>query len=171
MRKLTNQELRVTAEQRIKNKSQNSKVIYLILDNLRSVHNIGAIFRIADAVGVKKLYLCGICAHPPRIDLEKTACKTIPYVEWEYCENTIRLVKQLKSTNIKIIALEQTDESLDYKSLKYSGPMALVVGNEVDGVDQKVLDLCDQAIDIPMLGFANSLNVTTALGIVLYSIN
>lgn len=170
MRKLTNKELRQEAEKRIKYRPEPDKEIYLVLDNLRSVYNIGAIFRTADAAGVKKIYLCGISAHPPRPDLEKTACKTHDFVNWEYILRTTDTIKKLKKQGIRIIALEQTDKSIDYKKLKYIGPIAIVVGNEVDGVDQKVLDLCDSAVDIPMQGFANSLNVTTALGIILFNI-
>ncbi len=187
MRKLTNKELRLEAEARIdqhchlRGGSAGQKPeIYLVLDNLRSVYNIGAIFRTADAVGVKKIYLCGICAFPPRPDLHKTALGTEEYVEWEYVDSTLQALKKLKRLKCKIVALEQTDQSDDYRSLQGVTPrsmkrgvtpckLALVVGNEVDGVSQEVLDLCDQAIDIPMAGWANSLNVTTALGVVLYS--
>jgi tRNA G18 (ribose-2'-O)-methylase SpoU len=185
MRKLTNLELRAVADRRgqarlntrlsvIPTEAEESlhtkhKEIYVILDNIRSVYNIGAIFRTADAAGITKLYLCGICAHPPRPDLEKTALKTIPYVDWEYHASAKSLVESLKSKGVQIIALEQTDESIDYRKIKYDIPLAIIVGNEVDGVSQEVLDLSDKSIEIPMHGFANSLNVTTALGIVLFS--
>jgi tRNA G18 (ribose-2'-O)-methylase SpoU len=190
MRKLTNPELRLVADARAKTKIKLSssasssgltrgslpcrqagkKEIYLILDNLRSVHNIGAAFRTADAAGVTRLYLCGICAHPPRPDLEKTALKTIPYVDWKYAKSTKQVINLLRKKGVQIVALEQTDDSIDYRKFKYTGPVAIVVGNEVDGVDQKVLDLCDKSIEIPMHGFANSLNVTTAVGVVLFNL-
>lgn len=168
MRKLTNVELRKTAEARVQKNNTFKKEIYLVLDNLRSVYNIGAIFRTADAAKIKKLYLCGICAHPPRQDLEKTALKTIPYVNWQYLKSSLRLIKKLKNNGLKIVALEQTDQSVDYRTIQYEGPMVLVVGNETDGISQKVIDLCDLSVEIPQHGFANSLNVTTATGIVLF---
>ena len=142
--------------------------IYLVLDNLRSVYNIGAIFRTADATKVKKIYLCGITAHPPRIDLEKTALGAEKYVPWEYCETTAEAINLLKKQNTSIIALEQTDQSIDFHQFEFKMPLALVIGNEVEGVSNEILSLCDAAIEITMLGLKNSLNVTTATGIVLY---
>jgi len=142
--------------------------IYLILDNLRSVHNIGAIFRTADATMVAKIYLCGITAHPPRKDLEKTALGAEKYVPWEYCETTVDAINICRSQNIPIIALEQTDKSTDFHQFKFKKPLALIIGNEVDGIGNDNLALCDAAIEIPMYGCKNSLNVTTATGIALY---
>ena len=168
MRKLTTQEL-------IKNKGGLTKLrlaprneVYLILDNIRSMYNVGAIFRTADAARVKKIYLCGITAAPPRKEIEKTALKTIDFVPWEYISNLKLLIKKLKLMKIQIVALEQTDQSIDFRKFIYKKPIAIIVGNEVTGIDQKVLDLCNAAIEIPMLGIANSLNVTTAIGIVVY---
>ncbi len=144
------------------------KPLCLVLDNIRSVYNIGAIFRTSDAAHIEKIYLCGITAHPPRPDLEKTALRTIEFVHWEYHVSTSNVIKMLKDDGYQIIALEQTDQSIDYRKFEYSKPTAIVLGNEVDGIDQEVLNLCDGSIEIPMHGIANSLNVTTAIGIVLY---
>ncbi len=168
MQKLSTHELikRKGDLNKLKNKPRHE--VYLILDNIRSVHNVGAMFRTADAVRVKKTYLCGITAHPPRTDLEKTALRTIEHVPWEYVSSTKLIVKKLKTEGIFIVALEQTDESKDYNKFKYNKPIAIVVGNEVEGIEDEVLKLCDDAIEIPMHGTANSLNVTTAVGVILY---
>lgn len=169
MRKLTNPELRAAAEDRVK-KGLKRKDIYLVLDNLRSVYNIGAIFRSADAAGVKKIYLCGICAHPPRPDLHKTALGTEDYMDWEYCEKTIDAVNKLKKDKVKIVALELTDQSVDFRSLDNTETLAIVVGNEVDGISDEVLEACDLAVDIPMAGWANSINVATSAAVILFSL-
>jgi len=168
MRKLTTEEL-------IKNKGDLSKLkqkpkqdIYLILDNIRSMYNVGAIFRTADAAGIKKLYLCGITATPPRKEIEKTALKTTDYVDWEYYKSTKELVLKLKEKGIRIIALEQTDKSISYHTFSYNKPLAIIIGHETEGIEQEILDICDHSIDIPMRGIANSLNVATAAGIILY---
>jgi tRNA G18 (ribose-2'-O)-methylase SpoU len=134
------------------------------------MYNVGAIFRTADAARVKKIFLCGITATPPRKEIEKTALKTIDSVPWEYAENVREVIKILKSANVQIIALEQTDQSIDYKSYKFKKPIAVIIGHETLGVDDKVLEMCDSAIEIPMHGVANSLNVATATGIILYHI-
>ncbi|MBD3328219.1 TrmH family RNA methyltransferase [Candidatus Peregrinibacteria bacterium] len=141
---------------------------YLILDNIRSLHNVGAIFRTADAIMAKKLYLCGITGHPtnpPQKELSKTALGALDVVPWEYLKSTLDVVKQLKNAGITIYALELTEKSVNYKKVDIKFPAAMIVGNEVDGITEEVLDLADYAIDIPMKGRANSLNVSTACGI------
>lgn len=168
MKKLTTDELIMRKGDLDKLKNKPRAEVYLILDNIRSVYNVGAIFRTADAARIKKIYLCGITAYPPRKDLEKTALKTIDHVPWEYCKNSKLKVQNLKRKGISIIALEQTDMSIDYDKFNYKKPLAIVVGNEVDGVSDDVLKLCDAAVEIPMRGIANSLNVATATGIALY---
>ncbi|MFA5158334.1 MAG: RNA methyltransferase [Patescibacteria group bacterium] len=150
----------------IKN-GQRSGVI-LILDNIRSMYNVGAIFRTADATKVEKLFLCGITASPPRKEIEKTALKTIDYVPWEYRDDVKKLVLELKNKGIQIVALEQTNNSINYKEYDFRKPIAVIVGHEVDGVSDDLLHLCDAAVEIPMYGIANSLNVATATGIILY---
>ncbi|MEI8060871.1 MAG: RNA methyltransferase [Candidatus Berkelbacteria bacterium] len=150
----------------IKNGLRNQ--VYLILDNIRSMYNVGAIFRTADAALVEKLYLCGITATPPRKEIEKTALKTVDFVPWEKRDNTIELIKELKKQGIQVIALEQTNDSINYKNFDFQKPVAIIVGHEVDGVSDDLLQLCDGIVDIPMYGIANSLNVSTAAGIILY---
>lgn len=150
----------------LKNKPRNE--VYLILDNIRSMYNVGAIFRTCDAARTKKLYLCGITACPPRKEIEKTALKTIDHVPWEYYEHAKDLVFKLKEKNVSIVALEQTNKSIDYHTFSYKKPLAIIAGNEITGVDNEILNLCDATIQIPMLGISNSLNVATACGIVLF---
>ena len=141
-----------------------------MLDDIRSVYNIGAIFRTSDAIRAEKLFLCGITAHPPRKDLEKTALGATEVVPWEYRPSTRAMILKLKENRVKICALELTRRSVDFKEAKYEFPMALVLGNEVDGVGPEILDLADMVVQIPMLGRAKSLNVATAYGIVGYEI-
>lgn len=152
--------------------------IYLILDNIRSMENVGSIFRTADAAGVKKIFLCGITPKPPRKEIDKAAVGAVDFVDWEYEESTKLKVESLKSKGIEIIALEQDLRSIPYstfcalRSTFYPLPstVALVVGNEVDGISQEILDLADQIVEIPMHGQKNSLNVAVATGIALFEL-
>lgn len=169
--KLTTGELVAQKGNLKKLKASARNEVYLILDNIRSIYNVGAIFRTADAAKIKKLYLCGITAHPPRKEIEKTALKTVDFVPWEYSETAIDVIKKLKTDNVQIVALEQCKESIDYLEFDYKKPLAIVIGNEVEGIDREVLDLCHNTIDIPMHGIANSLNVATAVGIILFKTN
>jgi tRNA G18 (ribose-2'-O)-methylase SpoU len=143
---------------------------YVLLDNIRSVHNVGAMFRTSDATLVKKIYLSGFTATPPRDDLAKTALVTLKAVPWEYHQDPIKLVRDLKKQGIKIVSLEITDESLDYTEVEYDFPLLLIVGNELTGIRDELIDLSDLSVKIPMLGKANSLNVATSFGVALYEI-
>jgi len=141
----------------------------VILDNIRSMGNVGSIFRTCDAFTVEKLYLCGITATPPHKDITKTALGATETVEWEYAENVVDLVKNLKKNNIKIYLVEQTDISVLLHQFQFPGEkIALILGNEVFGVAEDLLPLCDGAIEIPQQGTKHSLNVTIAAGIVLW---
>lgn len=144
--------------------------IYLVLDNIRSMHNVGAIFRTSDAARIKCLYLCGITATPPRTQISKTALNTIDYVPWRYYKSTLRLVNILRKSGIHIVCLEQTDTSVDYRTFNYQKPLAIIVGNEIEGINENILEISDGCIEIPMQGIANSLNVATATGIALFNI-
>ena len=151
------------------------KNIYLILDNLRSAHNVGAIFRTADATRVKKIFLCGITPTPGdekqgNRRVKKASVGADELVKWEYTNNIKKKIENLKNAGVSIVALEQTPESINYCQAKYNFPLALVIGNEIEGVGESVLKLADQKIEIPMYGKKNSLNVTTATGIILYKI-
>lgn len=142
--------------------------ICIVLEDIRSVYNIGAIFRTSDAILAEKIYLCGITAHPPRRDLQKTALGATEAVPWEYGRSSKETLLKLKRKGYKICALEITGKSVDFKAASYGFPLALVVGNEVDGVSKEALALADMVVSIPMLGRAKSLNVATAYGIVAY---
>lgn len=119
---------------------------------------------------LKKIYLCGITGHPPRKDIDKVALGAVEVVPWEYSPSLAETLKKLKSEGVTICALEQTRQSQHYKEAQYTFPLAVIVGNEVTGISEEALPYIDLAMDIPMLGRANSLNVATALGIVSYEI-
>jgi len=143
---------------------------YVLLDNIRSVHNVGAMFRTSDAVLAEKIFLTGYTPTPPRKDLKKTALVTLSSVPWEYYKDPNDVVKSLKEKGVQIIALEITDESQDYTTADYKFPLCLIVGNELTGIREELLGLVDISVQIPMLGKANSLNVATSFGIELYEI-
>lgn len=153
-----------------------TKSLVLVLDNIRSVHNVGAIFRTADAVGISKIYLCGTTPTPidrfgrKRSDLHKSALGAEEYLEWEYAESTLDLVKKIKEDGLKIIALEQDERSIDYKEVKVSENTAIILGTEVTGLEKEILDLCDIITEIPMEGKKESLNVSVATGVFLFRI-
>lgn len=156
--------------------ANSTKSLVLVLDNIRSVHNVGAIFRTADAVGISKIYLCGTTPTPidrfgrKRNDLHKSALGAEEYLEWEYVESTLDLVKKIKEDGLKIIALEQDERSIDYKEIKVSENTAIILGTEVTGLDKEILDLCDIIAEIPMDGKKESLNVSVATGVFLFRI-
>jgi len=138
---------------------------YVALDHIRSVYNVGSIFRTADAFGVSKLYLCGITPTPPRSDLEKTALGAEKTVPWEYKNNIVDLIKELKEKGVQIISLEKTPQSIKILEAKFQFPLCLMLGNEVSGVSKEVLELSDMILYIPMYGKKESLNVSVAFGI------
>jgi 23S rRNA (guanosine2251-2'-O)-methyltransferase len=146
----------------------------LILHNIRSVLNVGAIFRTADAAGVTRIYLTGYTPIPldrfgrVRTDLHKSALGAETVVDWEQREDIVKLVDELRGSNYEILALEQSQKSVDYKSHESERNFALIVGNEVEGVSEEVLNMCDKVIEIPMRGKKESLNVSVAAGIALY---
>lgn len=150
------------------------KSLLVILDNIRSVHNVGSVFRTSDAAGIEKIYLCGTTPTPidrfgrARNDMAKVALGAEKTVPWEYAENTLDIVKKLKTEGIKVFGVEQYEGSVDYASVKYSEQCAFVFGNEVGGVSLDVLAECDEVIEIPMKGEKESLNVSVAVGVVLF---
>lgn len=151
------------------------KEVVLILDNIRSVLNVGSIFRTADAFGISKIYLCGITPAPidrfgrKRNDLHKTALGAEDSVSWESSENILETVKELRDKNFKIISLEQSPSSVDYKNINLarSDRAAIILGSETDGVSKEILKLSDQVAEIKMLGQKESLNVSVSVGIFL----
>lgn len=150
--------------------------IYLLLHNIRSTHNVGSIFRTADAVGVSKIYISGYTPAPKdrfgrdRADIAKVALGAEKDIEWESVEDSINLIKKLKKDKIEIIALEQGPNSVDYRKIKTKEKMLVILGEEVKGVTEELLNLSDQIAEIPMHGKKESLNVSVATGVLLYSL-
>lgn len=154
----------------IKSMSQSDHLnkFYVICDNLRSLENIGSIFRTADALGVDKIFLCGICGRPPHHKISKAALGADQNIPWAYCRQTWRVIDQLKKEGIVVVALEQAPGSISYIDFKPIFPLALVVGNEVKGISDAVLKRADHIIHLPMSGKKESLNVAVAFGVAGY---
>ncbi|XOU94355.1 MAG: TrmH family RNA methyltransferase [Candidatus Kerfeldbacteria bacterium] len=148
----------------------NNKIFYLILPNIRSRFNVGSIFRTADAAGIDKIFLTGITPAPPHPKIDKVALGAEKNIPFEKITQTNHLLKKLAKQGFQIIALEQSKKSIDYTKLKPKYPIALVVGNEVKGLDSSILKNCHTIIDIPMHGKKESLNVSVALGITVFNI-
>ena len=170
MRKLKNNELgRITVDAF---KAIEKTPLIVVLDNIRSLNNIGSVFRTSDAFLIEKIYLCGICATPPNKDIHKTALGATESVAWEYVADTLTLVEKLKTENIKVLAIEQVENSTKLntffpeKNQKY----AIVMGNEVKGVQEAVVNAADLCIEIPQLGTKHSLNISVTTGIVLWDL-
>ena len=148
----------------------------LALHNIRSVYNVGAIFRTADAVGVSKIYLCGYTPAPidrfgrVRKDIAKAALGAEKTVEWESIDDTSKLISKLSREKYTILALEQDAKSISYKKVKLGLKNLLILGEEVSGIEQSILKKCDQILEIPMKGKKESLNVSVAAGVALFSI-
>lgn len=154
---------------RVKGKVKKQE-IYIVLDNILDTYNIGSIFRLADAVAAKKVYICGQSEIPPNHRIKKASINTTEVVEWEYCETALEAVSRVKgkAERVKVIAIEQSPESIPYDSFEYKMPICLIVGHESDGVSKEVLDMTDGIVELPMFGVNKSLNVVVSLGIVLY---
>lgn len=144
--------------------------IYGLAENIRSMHNVGSLFRSSDGIRLAKLFLTGYTAQPPRDEIDKTALGSTESVPWQYGLESIPIIRDLKNKGVQIVTLEHTGKSYDYTEIDYSFPVCLVVGNEVEGITQETLNFADYAIEIPMKGLKQSLNVSTAFGVVLYHI-
>ena len=171
MRKLLNNELeRKTVEEF--RKSEKSPIV-VVLDNVRSHSNIGSIFRTADAFLTRAVYLCGITATPPHREIQKTALGATESVEWKYYPSTNDAIQELKEAGYLIIGVEQTEGSIELQNMQVEeGKLyALVFGNEVNGVDQEILNLCDYCIEIPQFGTKHSFNIAISVGIVLWEMS
>ena len=171
MRKLLNKELgRKSIDQY---KSSDKSPFIIVLDNVRSHNNVGSVFRTADAFLTGGIYLCGITARPPHRDIQKTALGATESVDWRYFESTVDAISELKSRGFKIIAVEQTEGSVELKDMKIEkgNKYALVFGHEVNGVDQRVVDMSDMCTEIPQFGTKHSFNIAVTVGIVLWELN
>ncbi|SFS38284.1 RNA methyltransferase [Lutibacter maritimus] len=170
MRKLKNSELgRPTVEEF---KEVTKIPLIVVLDNIRSLNNIGSVFRTSDAFIIEKIYLCGITAKPPHKDIHKTALGATESVDWEYEVDTLDLVERLKGKNVKILAIEQAENStmLQDFMVEPNQKYAVVFGNEVKGVQQKVVSASDFCVEIPQLGTKHSLNISVSVGVVLWDL-
>lgn len=146
--------------------------VVVVLDNIRSMHNVGSVFRTADAFLLKTIYLCGYTPRPPHRDIHKTALGATETVEWKYYPGAAEAVKELRSAGYSIFAIEQVEKSIplqQFKCDKYD-KLAVVFGNEVNGVGEEVLKSCDGCIEIPQLGMKHSLNISVAAGIVVWEL-
>ena len=152
-------------------KAKNPRLpLCVVLNNIRSLHNVGTIFRTADGAGVEKIWLCGITGYPPQSGIAKTALGAEEHVPWEYREDILGLLKELKVKGYQIVLLEQMQGSVSHEVFKAKSPVCLVIGNEVDGVTDSLQNLSDAAIEIEMDGIKNSLNVAVAFGIAVYQL-
>ncbi|MDH7553932.1 MAG: RNA methyltransferase [Spirochaetota bacterium] len=142
--------------------------VVTVLENIRSLYNVGSMFRTADAARIAYMYLCGYTPHPPRKEIEKTALGSTESVPWEHSTKPAAVIRMLKNQGFTIAALEHTTTSISYHTYEYSYPLCIVVGNEVDGISNEVISLCDVSLEIPMFGIKHSLNVAVAYGIVVY---
>jgi len=174
MRKLSMDELNRKSVHEFKEAEKMPVVV--VLDNIRSMHNVGSVFRTADAFLLRGIYLCGYTPQPPHRDIHKTALGATETVEWKYAETTIEAVQRLKADGYLVYAIEQVQDSIPLhrfdmnQSRVGAGQVAVVFGNEVSGVDQEVIKLCDGCIEIPQLGMKHSLNISVAAGIVLWEL-
>jgi tRNA G18 (ribose-2'-O)-methylase SpoU len=171
MRKLLHSEI---SQNRLKiNDVQSGKrsPIYVMLDNVRSLYNVGSIFRTSDGAFIEKIFLTGFTPYPPRPEIEKTALGATLTIPWEYYKDPVEIITELKTKNIKIVCLEHTDKSIPYYNYNHNDyPACLVVGNEIKGIRDEVLKLSDIAIEIPMYGVKQSLNVSVAYGIAIFDL-
>ncbi len=144
--------------------------VHVILDNIRSAYNVGSMFRTADAAAAEHIHLCGMSAHPPHKKIEKTALGAQDYVPWTYYERTRDCVEALQQRGIRVVALEAVDGALPHSTFEWPKPCAVLFGNEVTGVKNSILQLCDATVEIPMHGYKNALNVATTFGIILFEV-
>lgn len=170
MRKLENKELERKSVAAFKEATKTSLII--ILDDIRSLHNIGSVFRTADAFLIEKIYLCGITAVPPNKEIHKTALGATETVAWEYQKEVTEVIENLKKDSISVFAIEQVENSIFLQNFEVQKDKkyALVFGNEVYGVSQKAIELCDGTIEIPQLGTKHSLNISVSAGIVVWDL-
>lgn len=169
--KLNAKQLRLFARRDSKRGSEKtSNEIYIVLDNVLDTYNIGSIFRLADAVAAKKVYLCAGTEIPPNHRIKKASINTTEIVDWSYSETALQAISELRKANsdIQIIAIEQSAKSIQYDKFEYKMPICLIVGNETTGVSKEVLDSCDVIVEIPMFGVNISLNVMVSLAVVAY---
>lgn len=170
MRKLENSELDRKSVEGFKQAEKTPLI--LVLDDIRSLHNIGSVFRTADAFLIEKIYLCGITATPPHKEIHKTALGATETVVWEHYENVLTVIEKLKADDVMTLAIEQVESAVFLQNfeIQKGKKYALVFGNEVHGVSQEAVVLCDGSIEIPQLGTKHSLNISVSAGIVVWDL-
>ncbi len=170
IRKLSFEEIQDTRPDlhELQEKPHNRFVV--LVDNIRSLHNVGAIFRTSDAVHLEHIYLCGITGRPPRDEIRKTSLGAEESVPWTYVKDAREVVHQLAQEGYQIVALEHTDQSYDYRNAPYRFPLCLIIGNEYLGIQDHLVEICDMAVEIPMHGIKQSLNVSVAFGVMAYEL-
>tara|TARA_B100000475_G_C15023477_1_gene325177 strand:- start:1081 stop:1626 length:546 start_codon:yes stop_codon:yes gene_type:complete len=170
MKKLKNSELSRLSIDEFKNSSKTPVIV--ILDNIRSAHNVGSVFRTCDAFLIDKIILCGITAIPPNKEIRKTALGSSESVDWRYYKNTEEIIMRLKKKDYQIIAVEQANKSIKLESFRPENEKkyAIIFGNEIKGISQKIIDNSDSVIEIPQFGTKHSLNVSVSAGIVIWDI-
>ena len=168
MKKLKNSELNRISIEEFKNSSKTP--IKVLLDNIRSAHNVGSIFRSCDAFLIDEIILCGITAKPPNKEIRKTALGSTDSVKWSYFENIQDAILKLKKEKYQIISIEQADKSTELENFKIKSEKkyAIIFGNEINGVNQKVIDMSDDVVEIPQFGTKHSFNVSVSVGIVIW---
>lgn len=167
MRKLSFEEIQISRD---RSRPIAKIPITVVADNIRSLHNIGALFRTADGANIEKLYLCGISGTPPRNEIRKTSLGAEESVPWEYTADARTVIDTLSFKGYQIVVLEHTTQSQDYRTAPYRFPLCLIIGHEFHGVQDELVGMADLAIEIPMYGIKQSLNVSVAFGIAIYEL-
>lgn len=172
MIKLAAKQLRVTEAQEEQKKLLKKNPVYIIVDNVLDTYNIGAIFRLADACAVEKVYLCAGSETPPNSRIKKASINTTEWVDWEYKKTAVEAISDLRAKvkDIQIVSVELDERSIPYDQIEYQFPVAVIVGHETDGVSQEAMDASDYIAELPMWGVNISLNVMVSLGIMLYEV-
>jgi len=168
--KLNAKELRKTKPTKENFKEIKRNPIYIVADRVIDTYNIGSLFRLADAIAAKKIFLCGDMEYPPSSKIHKSAVGTEEWVSWEKKDSVIEVIRQLKTKGVQIISVEQNKKSVNYKDLKPNFPCAIVVGHETDGISKEVLELSDIIVELPMFGVNKSFNVWGSAAVIAYKI-
>ena len=144
--------------------------VSVFAENIRSLYNVGSIFRTSDGALFEKLWLCGYTGFPPRKEIDKTALGSVGTVPWEHSPDSSSVLRKLKDAGVQLVALEHTDSGVKYTEAEYRFPLCVMLGNEVDGLSSEAVEMCDLAVEIPMYGIKQSLNVSVACGIIVYHV-
>ncbi len=170
MRKLTYEEITCQRHTAVHMRTVNRFPVHVILENIRSMYNVGAMFRTSDAACIREMILCGYTACPPRKEIDKTALGATETVPWRYFRTGVEAVNDLKNMGVYVIALEHCENSRNIMNMTHSFPVGLVIGNEVEGITQETISACDCAAEIPMFGMKQSLNAAVAYGIAVFQL-